>query len=145
MGKETLGLIEKVTVYGNDGRKAEVYALMDTGASTTSIDIKLASKLRLGPIVGYVKVKSKTNIGSDEVIRVAVPLELEIKGQRIKVPKANLAVRENMSTLMLIGRDVLLNRFVVDVSLTHETIEAKNGLKNKNLIEQLKKVDVVEE
>ena len=141
MSKEVLGLIEKVTVYGNNGKKAKVYALMDTGASSTSIDIGLASKLHLGPVVGYVKVKSKTNIGVDEVIRVAVPLEVEIKGQRIKVEKANLAPRENMSTLLLIGRDVLLNRFVVDLSLTHEGTKPQD-LKDKEVLKRLKDVEV---
>ncbi len=141
MSKEVLGLIEKVTVYGNDGKKAKVYALMDTGASSTSIDIGLASKLRLGPVVGYVKVKSKTNIGGDEVIRVAVPMEVEIKGQRIKVEKANLAPRENMSTLLLIGRDVLLNRFMVDVSLTHKGTRPYD-LKNTHILKNLKNIEV---
>lgn len=141
MSKKVLGLIEEVTVYGNDSRKAKVYALMDTGASSTSIDIGLASKLRLGPVVGYVKVKSKTNIGGDEVIRVAVPLEVEIKGQRIKVEKANLSQRENMSTLLLIGRDVLLNRFVVDVSLTHYGTKPYD-LKDKRIFQNLKKIEV---
>ena len=44
-GKIIIGLIEMVGFVGNNGTNQEVKAKVDTGATRSSIDIKLASKL----------------------------------------------------------------------------------------------------
>src|SRR3989338_6171590 len=58
--KKTVGLVERVTVKGMYGEK-EVLALFDTGATRSSVDYNLAGELGLGPVVGSVKVKSKSD------------------------------------------------------------------------------------
>ncbi len=106
MEKLILGLIEKVKINGKI-----VKAKIDTGAQGNSVDIKLAQKLRLGPIVKTYKVKSSLGRGR----RPAVEAELEIKGKKFKTI-FNLSDRKHMKYNVLIGQRILKQGFLVDVS-----------------------------
>lgn len=107
MEKTVLGLIEKVKIEGK-----EVLAKIDTGAQINSIDIMLAQKLKLGPIVKTYKVKSST--GEDR--RPAVRARLEIKGRKFNTI-FTISDRKHMKYSVLIGRRILKKGFLVDVSI----------------------------
>ncbi len=57
-GKTTVGLIEEAIILTNDHKKKKVLVKIDTGASKSSIDLDLASELRLGPIIKTKLIKS---------------------------------------------------------------------------------------
>ena len=56
--KVVIGLTEKVTVISSSGKQQMVLARMDTGAKSSSIDIGLAAKLELGPVMKSKRIKS---------------------------------------------------------------------------------------
>ncbi|MCK4335935.1 MAG: ATP-dependent zinc protease [Candidatus Aenigmarchaeota archaeon] len=112
MPKKTIGLIEKVKIYG-DGKTVETEALVDTGAKMTSIDIKLAGEAKLGPVVRMFKTKAP--ITKEVARRPVVKVTIKIKGKKFTV-EANLNDRSHMKYPVLIGRNLLYGNFVVDVS-----------------------------
>ena len=114
MAKGTLGLIEKVKIHSK-GKVVEADALIDTGASMTSIDLKIAKKAKLGPVVRTFKTKAPITKGIDK--RPVVKVTLEIKGKKFRV-EANLKDRSHMKFPILIGRNLLYGKFVVDVGKT---------------------------
>ncbi|RLG13223.1 MAG: hypothetical protein DRN71_05290 [Candidatus Nanohalarchaeota archaeon] len=123
--KRVVGLVEKVKIIG----RKEVFAdaILDTGATGTSIDVRIAKEAELGPITGTVKVKSKTS-ADGYTRRIKVGAGIELAGKVVHV-EANIQDRKNMYTPVLIGRDVLYSNFVVDVGKTH----------NSNKIDDIKK------
>ena len=102
--KTVIGLIEKVLVNGH-----EVEAKVDTGATTSSIDAKLASKLKLGPIVKTSTVRSSHG----KRVRVVVEAELQIKDRKIKA-HFNITPRRDMKYKVLIGINILKDNFLID-------------------------------
>lgn len=116
--KQTIGLIEPVTLYNKD-RSITLPALIDTGATRTSIDKSIAKELGISKIVGKVNVKSKTE---KNLYRDLVVCDIEIKGKRF-TKKVSLSNRKDMFTKVLIGRDIIHNNFIVDISLTHNSQE----------------------
>ncbi len=112
MAKKTIGLVEKVRIYG-DGNFVEAEALVDTGAAMTSIDISLAGEAKLGPVVRIFKTKAPITKEIDH--RPVVTVKIEIGGEKFEV-EANLNDRSHMRYPVLIGRNLLYGNFVVDVS-----------------------------
>ncbi len=106
MQKTILGLIEKIKINGK-----ELKAKIDTGAQGNSIDIKLAQKLRLGPIIKTYKIKTSAG----HARRPAVRAHLEIKGRKFNTI-FNVSDRKHMEYPVLIGRRILKKGFLVDVS-----------------------------
>ncbi|MFH1126481.1 MAG: RimK/LysX family protein [archaeon] len=125
--KVVVGLIEKVKIVGESIVEAD--AIMDTGATTTSVDINIAKRAELGPILGTVKVKSKT-ASEGYTRRIKVKAIIEIMGKLIPVV-VNIQDRQNMYTPILIGRDVLHSNFIVDVEKTHKSKKI-NDIKNRD-------------
>lgn len=120
MGREhklVVGLVEKVKIIG--GKTVEADAIMDTGATGTSIDARVAKEAELGPIMGLVKVKSKTS-ADGYTRRIKVNAKIGVAGKVVSV-EANIQDRKNMHTPVLIGRDVLHSNFIVDVEKTHKS------------------------
>ena len=114
---KTIGLVELVRVYGEKGSVVKK-ALFDTGATSTSIDLKLAAKIGIGPIVGAKRVVSASNpVGK---LRPVAEAKIKVKGQKIKV-KANIEDRSGLKYKVLVGRDVIHNNFMIDPSVTHST------------------------
>ncbi len=130
--KEIVGLVERIVLYG-ENKKAECYALIDTGATSSSMDIKIASELGL-KVSGHKYVKGKTFYG-DRTLRPTVKARVEIKGKIYNVGSFTLADRSSMSLPVIIGRDILFNNFIVDVSLYHNS---------KNIDDLKEKVDLKE-
>lgn len=106
MEKETIGTIEKVKINGH-----EILAKIDTGAIKNSINIKLASKLKLGPIIKTIKIISATGEEKRPVIRAT----LEIKGKKIKT-FFNITDRSKLKYPVLIGLNTIKDRFLIDPS-----------------------------
>ncbi len=130
--KKVVGLVEVVKVIGEKG-EVRKKALLDTGATHTSVDLGIAAKAGLGPVVASTKIKSKTSI-KGYVRRAVVLGEIELRGKRVKV-KLNLEDRQGMTHKILVGRDVLHSNFLVDVEKTHQS---------HNLVDEKKRTEISE-
>lgn len=108
--KETVGLVEKVRIIGEKG-SAETLALFDTGARSTSVDVKLAAKVNLGPVIRTTFVRAASLKGS--IRRPVVRAAIEIKGKEFET-EVNLQDRSHMTFPMIVGRNVLAGNFLVD-------------------------------
>lgn len=108
-GKTVIGLIERVTIIGPSGKKKMVLARIDTGATKSSIDIRVAADLELGPILRSTTVKSASGTG----VRPVVQASIEIKGKKVSAG-FTLADRSHMKYPILIGQDILLQDFLID-------------------------------
>ncbi len=113
MDKEIVGLIERVKIIGEES--FEAMAKFDTGAARTCIDKKIAEKIKLGPVVKFVKVKSATLKEKKHVRRPVYKAKLEIHGKIIPV-ELSVADRKNLKYDVLIGRDAINSNFLIDVS-----------------------------
>jgi hypothetical protein len=110
--KIILGIAEKVKVVGEDKEKT-VFARIDTGAEKSSIDIRLASDLRLGPILKTKTVRSALGIS----LRPVIKAEISVAGKPI-IAQFTVAERSRMKYPLLIGRNVLKQGFLIDPSAT---------------------------
>jgi len=106
MSRIEIGFIEKIKI-GNKTLPARI----DTGAAYSSICTELAEKLKLGPVIKHIKVRTSNG----EERRPVVEAEIEIKGKKIKT-LLNIADRKNMIYPILIGRRVLRNSFIINPS-----------------------------
>ncbi|MDD3160109.1 MAG: RimK/LysX family protein [Candidatus ainarchaeum sp.] len=121
--KSVVGLIEKIQIIGSKNTLTRT-ALFDTGATTTSVNLRTAAKAGIGPIVGTVKIKN-ASMGSGFSRRPIAEATLIVKGRTIKT-NVNVVDREEQSYQILIGRDIIHNNFYVDVSKTHKSKKVKD-------------------
>jgi len=111
VGDRTIvGLTEYVVVKGAVETK-DLIARIDTGATKSSIDLMLASKLGLGPVVDSKLIKSAYGIR----LRPVVQADIMIAGRLIRA-KFTLADRLHMRFPVLIGQNILKRGFLVDPS-----------------------------
>ena len=107
--KTVIGLVEPVTVIGPTGKKAEVMGRIDTGATKSSIDVRLAADLALGPILKTKIVKSASGRSLRPVVNATVILaDKEVKTD------FTIADRADMKYPVLIGQNILGKRFLID-------------------------------
>lgn len=118
MKKAVIGTIEEVKIRTRS-KVMEATALIDTGAAMNSIDEKLAREAGLGPPVRMFKVRAAMSKKREK--RPVVNVTLEIKGRKFNT-EANIKDRSHMRFPLLIGRNLLYNRFVVDVSRSKRII-----------------------
>ena len=105
-----LGVTERVIVIGNNGLEEEVTARIDTGATSSSIDINLALKLSLGPVTRLKMVKSASAVGRRQLIRAKVKINGELMEEEF-----TLADRAHMTYPLLIGQNILKKgNFLID-------------------------------
>jgi len=80
-------------------------ALIDSGATSTSIDDDAARKLRL-PAIDIVAVASASHASTQQNVH---PIQIEVRGLPITIsaPRAIAAPLASQGLLVLIGRDVL--------------------------------------
>ncbi len=116
--KKIIGLVEKVKIIGSK-RSIETEALIDSGATRTSVDLRIAARAGLGPVVSVAKVKSKTD-PQGYTRRAVVKGEIELRGIRRK-GRFTLSDRSSMAYPVLVGRDVIHSNFVLDISKSHES------------------------
>jgi len=109
MEKEIIGLVEKVEIIGRTSIKTK--ALFDTGAHRTSVDVRLASKAQLGPIIKTTLVR---NPGSaKDIRRPIVEATININGKEFKTD-VNIQDRSHMTFPVIIGRNIISGNFIVD-------------------------------
>ena len=101
----TIGFTEQVVVTGASGSKT-VVAKSDSGASRTSIDLRLAADVGAGPIHTVSRVRSGSS--KEAKRRPVVDLVVGIGGEQHTVA-ANIEDRSHMTHRLLLGRDVLKN------------------------------------
>ena len=110
-GKILVGLTEKIVLTSNNGSDKTVVAKIDTGATRSSIDIKLASKLNLGPVIKSKVIKS----AHGNKLRPILEAEIVLAEKKIKA-EFTLADRGHMKYAVLIGVNILKYGFLVDPS-----------------------------
>ena len=108
--KTIIGLSEKVTNYGKKKRKT-VRARIETGATKSSIDVKLAAELNLGPVIKSKLVKS----AHGNKLRPVIRGEVKLAGKKIK-GEFTLADRTHMKYGCLIGQNLLKEGFLINPS-----------------------------
>lgn len=107
--KKTMGIVEKVKIIGV--KSTSSYAVFDTGARTTSVDVRMASRAGLGPITGVVRVKNPSVKSHSR--RPLVLAKVEIDGKEFE-REINIQDRSHMNFPIIIGRDILAGNFIVD-------------------------------
>jgi len=132
--KKVVGLVEVVQVRGSKG-SVKKKALFDTGATRTSVDVKVAAKAGIGPIVSSVKIKNASAPGGYNR-RAVAKATIIVKGEEINTA-VNIEDREGLPYSILIGRDVIHKNFLIDVSKSHMTFrvrDSKDGKERRRLV-----------
>ncbi|MEK6861879.1 MAG: RimK/LysX family protein [Nanoarchaeota archaeon] len=104
--KIVVGYLEKVKINGK-----EVIAKIDSGATRSSIDLDLASELKLGPILK----KSIIVSSHGRSVRPVIKAKIEIGGKKINA-FFNISSRSHLIYKILIGRNILNKGFLIDPS-----------------------------
>lgn len=102
VGRTIIGLTEKVIVFGTNGRKMDMVARIDTGATNSSIDLKAAGRLELGPIKRTQLVKSASGKGRRAIVSVKIKLDGKLLEDDFTV-----AERKHLTYPILIGQNIL--------------------------------------
>lgn len=112
MGDKVVGLTEEIIIYGSDDKPKKVIARIDSGATKSSIDVKLAAELKLGPII-----KTKlVNSTHGNTLRPVVKASLKIAGKRLK-SELTVADRTHMKYRVLVGQNILrLGKLIIDAN-----------------------------
>ncbi len=107
--RPVLGLTEEVTIL-NQPRSEKAIARIDTGATSSSIDLKLAEKLHLKELERFKIIKSASGVGR----RPVIPIKIIIQDQELE-GEFTLANRTHMKYSLLIGQNILKKgRFLID-------------------------------
>ena len=106
----TIGLTEKVTAIGNEGSKKVIIARIDTGAVCSSIDLNLATTLKLGPVIKTKLVKNANGINR----RPVMMCKFKIKNIIVEAD-VTIADRRHLKYGILIGQNLLKKtNFLID-------------------------------
>lgn len=120
--KKVVGLVERIKIIGKE--EIEAFALFDTGANATSIDIKLASRAKLGPIIKTIRVRNPSS--KEHTKRPVVEAKLEIMGVRFDA-EINIQDRSHMNFPAIIGRNIISGNFIVDPEKNRDLYENKGS------------------
>lgn len=130
--KKIIGCVETLIVKGTRKSK-KVIAIIDTGATYTSIDKKIAEEIGFERIKRHIKIKSKSS-ADIFVRRPVIEVTIELEGSSFDV-EANIEDRSNMTCPVIIGRNILFKNFIVDVEkndkLFRQIYEKKFNKKKK--------------
>lgn len=105
--KTIIKSVESITI-SSTNKKKTVKARIDTGASQSSIDLKLAKDLGLKNYIGKVNVISANGVKTRDIVEI----DYELSGKKIK-SNFTLADRSNLNYPVLIGRNDLKG-FIID-------------------------------
>jgi|SRR3989338_3088318 len=103
-----IGLAEQILIKGRNKTKS-VSAKIDTGATKSSIDSRLAAELGLGPIIKSKVVKTVHG----RHIRPVIEAEIKLADKILRA-EFTLADRVHMKYPVLIGQNVLIDGFIID-------------------------------
>jgi hypothetical protein len=107
--KTVIGLVEHVKVTGPTGKTKEVLARIDSGATKSSIDVRLAAELSLGPVLKAKLVKS----ASGKSLRAVVEAKVALADKEFRTD-FTIADRADMKYRVLIGQGILRKGFLID-------------------------------
>jgi len=107
---KVVGAVEEIVLRSAHGEK-KVLARIDTGAKLSSLDAKIAEELGFKESTRIQKVRSSHGRSERPVINVRV----EVRGVE-HLSEFTVIDRSHMKYQVLIGRNVLENGFLVDVS-----------------------------
>ena len=107
--KTVVGLVEPVKLTGPNRKTKILLARIDSGATKSSIDVRLAAKLSLGPILKAKIVKS----ASGKSLRPVVEAKIELADKEFKTD-FTIADRTGMKYAILIGQNILSKGFLID-------------------------------
>jgi len=110
LAKKIIGIVENITLLSAK-KKKRVKAKIDTGATNSSIDVKLAKELKLGPVIKSKLIKS--SLGN--MRRPIIEATIIIKGKRTKA-EFTIADRSHLKYDVLIGQNALKEGFLIDPS-----------------------------
>lgn len=96
-----IGFTERIVVIGKN-KKKKVVARVDSGATKSSIDVKLAAELELGPITKAKLVRSTHG----NTLRPVVGVRIKIAEREIEMD-FTVADRTDMKYQILIGQNIL--------------------------------------
>lgn len=119
-----VGLTEKIIIKSNSNKK-ELIARIDTGATKSSIDLSLASEIKLGPVVDSRLIKS----AHGTKLRPVVEADVTLHGRTLRA-KFTLADRNHMKYPVLIGQNILKKGFLIDPSRLADKPPAKKEKKD---------------
>lgn len=108
--KKIIGQVEDVQIKIKN-KKHTYKSRIDTGASSSSIDSKLVASLKIGPMTSVKKIRN----AHGETLRPVVNILIELKGKEIST-HFTVANRSKMKYKILIGRNILKEGFLVDVT-----------------------------
>ncbi|MBU1201784.1 MAG: RimK/LysX family protein [Nanoarchaeota archaeon] len=119
MEKTIVGLVEKVRLNSHRADE-EISARIDTGATNSSIDLRLASRIKLGPVIQSKLVKSANGTR----LRPVIECDIEICNKKIRA-HFTLADRSHMKYPVLIGQNILKQGFLIDPLKNVESAKVK--------------------
>ena len=106
-----LGLVERIQVSGILG-SVWIRAKIDTGSERSTLDSRLAGRLGLGPVIGYVSTKSSSSNGP--VRRPVVRAKLEVAGEKFTL-NVGVTDRSRLRYRAIIGKDILASgKFLIN-------------------------------
>ena len=118
MPRDIVGIVEEIEVRGRETVKS--MAVFDTAARMTSVDVRLAARAQLGPIVRTTKISNPSLKG--QIRRPVVEARIRIKG-RLFDTLVNIQDREHMAFPVIIGRNIITGNFMVDAKKNLELHE----------------------
>jgi hypothetical protein len=113
-----VGLIEPITIKGNNGKTKTVLARIDSGATKSSIDKKLVEELELGPIIRERLTKQVHGF----TLRPVIKPEIVIKNRTFNY-QFTIADRGKMKYSVLIGQNILKKNFLIDPMIKTKKVE----------------------
>ncbi|MCF7798275.1 RimK/LysX family protein [Candidatus Woesearchaeota archaeon] len=114
-----IGFTEPVLCTSN-GKHIQVRARIDTGASKSSIDEKLAKELGLGPILGEKTIRNAHGSSSRKFVDVTI----ELAGRKF-TEHFTIADRSTMRFPVLIGRNILRKGFLINPKRKARKVQLK--------------------
>jgi len=130
--KRVIGLVEIIELVGFKG-SVRKRALFDTGATRSSVDVRTAARAGIGPIVSSVRIKS-ASAPKGYMRRAIAEATIIVKGKAVKT-RVNLEDREGLPYSVLIGRDVIHNNFMIDVSKSNNSIKSQDTKDKREIID----------
>jgi hypothetical protein len=123
--KQVVGIVEEIILEGRKSIKAT--AVFDTGARMTSVDVRLAARAMLGPIVKTTKVSNPSH--KTQVRRPVVEARIKVMDRRFDC-LVNIQDRGHMTFPVIIGRNIINDNFIVDTRKNQNLYEKR--VKEKN-------------
>ena len=109
-----VGFVEPVMILGKE-KQQRLLARVDSGATSSSIDKKVAEDLDLGPVIGQKLIKNANGQSRRDVIKVRLQI-----GDEEYEEDFTLADRSRINFPVLVGCNILEQNFLIDPKNLHK-------------------------